>query len=602
MNEHVALLSENHEERFAAVTPFLKQGLDRGERCMYVVDGTSRADVLESLRAADVDVDAALDSGALTFHTVEETYLRNGSFDADGMLEFYADAVEATTAEYEALRVTAEMGWVLRDGTDLEEFMEYESRVNRLFRDEDAIALCQYDYEATPPNVLRDVIKTHPHLIYDGTVFHNIYYIPPEEFFGPRRAEAEAEQMLATLLDRAETRTELDAHQSSLRRLNEITADPNRSFEGKLESLFELGRERFGLELGAMARVDVGADGFEVEHVGGDRGRFEPGVELSLSETYCPAAIGNGAAGSVTEPEAEGYGDAVVRREFGLRTYLGTHVEVDGGPDRTFFFASSEPRTGGFTDAECTFLKLMGQWVKGELERRKRERALEASNERLEQFAYAASHDLQEPLRMVSSYLQLVERRTDGDLPEECEEFIEFAVDGADRMRNMIDGLLAYSRVGTGEEPFEPVDLETVVADVRNDLGLQIEEIDATITADPLPTVAGDGGQLRQLLQNLLDNAMEYNCEGTPEVHVSAERTGSDWTVSVRDDGIGIDPDDAERVFDVFERLHGRKCHEGTGIGLALCERIVERHDGEIWVEPGREDGTTVSFTLPAAG
>ncbi|WP_459190944.1 PAS domain-containing protein [Halosimplex sp. J119] len=227
---------------------------------------------------------------------------------------------------------------------------------------------------------------------------------------------------------------------------------------------------------------------------------------------------------------------------------------------------------------------------------------LEESNERLEQFAYAASHDLQEPLRMVSSYLQLIERRYEDELDADGREFISYAVDGADRMREMIDGLLQYSRVDTRGDPFEPVDLDAVFADVRDDLQVRIEETEAEVTAEDLPQVEGDGGQLRQVFQNLLDNAIEYSGEDSPRVHVSAERAGDWWEISVSDEGIGIEPEDTDRVFEVFQSLHSRADHGGTGIGLALCERIIERHGGDIRVssEPGR--GSTFTFTLPPVG
>ncbi|WP_224270678.1 PAS domain-containing protein [Haloprofundus salinisoli] len=224
---------------------------------------------------------------------------------------------------------------------------------------------------------------------------------------------------------------------------------------------------------------------------------------------------------------------------------------------------------------------------------------LEESNERLEQFAYAASHDLQEPLRMVSSYLQLVEQRYAGELDEAGREFIEFAVDGADRMRDMIQGLLKYSRVESRGEPFEPVSLDDVLANVRTDLQVKIAETDAEITSESLPHVEGDQGQLRQLFQNLLDNAFEYSGDKPARVHVAAEERGQKWAVSVSDEGIGINPDDSERVFEVFQRLHTADEHQGTGIGLALCERIVERHNGNIWVESEPGEGATFWFTLP---
>ncbi len=233
-------------------------------------------------------------------------------------------------------------------------------------------------------------------------------------------------------------------------------------------------------------------------------------------------------------------------------------------------------------------------------ERKIFERKLQESNERLEQFAYAASHDLQEPLRMVSSYLQLLEDRYGDELDDDGREFIEFAVDGADRMREMIDALLEYSRVETEGDPFEPVILDTVLEEVLADLQLQIEECDAEITVEELPTVEGDDTQLRQVFQNLLKNAIEYSGDAPPRIHVSAERSGEEWIVSVSDEGIGIDPDDQDRIFEIFQSLHTRDEHAGMGIGLALCKRIVERHDGDIWVDSEPDAGTTFWFSLPA--
>ncbi|MGQ3413111.1 PAS domain-containing protein [Natrinema sp. LN54] len=234
-------------------------------------------------------------------------------------------------------------------------------------------------------------------------------------------------------------------------------------------------------------------------------------------------------------------------------------------------------------------------------DRKRLENDLKESNERLEQFAYAASHDLQEPLRMITSYLQLLEARYDDAFDEDGEEFLAYAVDGAERMREMIDGLLAYSRVETGGDPLEPVDLDCVLADVLDDLQLHIEETDADVTVDDLPVVEGDASQLRQVLQNLLDNALTYHGDEPPRVRVDADRRGQEWAISVHDSGIGIDPADQERVFTVFDRLHTHEEYEGTGIGLALCQRIVERHGGEIWLESEPGEGTTFSFTLPAA-
>ena len=231
--------------------------------------------------------------------------------------------------------------------------------------------------------------------------------------------------------------------------------------------------------------------------------------------------------------------------------------------------------------------------------RKEYEHQLVESNERLERFAYAASHDLQEPLRMVTSYLQLLGNRYGDKLDADAEEFLEFAIDGADRMRDMIDALLEYSRIETHGDPFEPVDLDTQLEYVLSDLQISIEEIDAEVTTEQLPTVYGDANQLRQVLQNLLSNAITYSGDEPPRVHISALRQHGEWVISVEDQGIGIDPAEQDRVFTVFDRLHSREAYEGTGIGLALCQRIVERHGGEIWVDSEAGEGATFSVTLP---
>ncbi|TYL35839.1 hypothetical protein CV102_25640 [Natronococcus pandeyae] len=268
-----------------------------------------------------------------------------------------------------------------------------------------------------------------------------------------------------------------------------------------------------------------------------------------------------------------------------------------------------------FTDQDVTFVQSVANILAEAIERHRYQRELEQlvtdleesnerleeSNERLEQFAYAASHDLQEPLRMVSSYLRLIDDRYRDDFDEEGEEFLEFAIGGADRMRNMIEGLLAYSRVETRGNPFEPVELNDVLEAVREDLQIQIEKSNAEIAIDELPHVEGDAEQLRQVFQNLLSNAIEYSGDEPPRVDIAAERDDDSWIISVHDNGIGIDPDEQERIFEVFERLHTREEHPGTGIGLPLCQRIVERHGSTIRVESEPGEGSKFLFTLPMA-
>jgi len=224
---------------------------------------------------------------------------------------------------------------------------------------------------------------------------------------------------------------------------------------------------------------------------------------------------------------------------------------------------------------------------------------LERSNQELEKFAYVASHDLQEPLRMVSSYMQLLSRRYEGKIDADADEFISFAVDGAKRMQILINDLLAYSRIGTRGREFEPVPCEEVLGLALVNLLTVIEETESVVTHDELPTVMADKTQLVQLFQNLISNAIKFRSDKQPRVHVSAEHKENEWIFSIKDNGIGIDPRYEDRIFEVFQRLHGRGQYSGTGIGLAICKKIVERHGGLIRLQSEVGEGATFYFSLP---
>ncbi|HEY3362211.1 MAG TPA: MEDS domain-containing protein [Methanosarcina sp.] len=300
-----------------------------------------------------------------------------------------------------------------------------------------------------------------------------------------------------------------------------------------------------------------------------------------------------------TDPEKarEGYRQAFVKGE--VRDYPLEIKHKDGHITPVLYNASvykdeSGKVIGVFAAArDITERKKAEEILKLKLEE------LAQSNAELEQFAYVSSHDLQEPLRMISSYLQLLQRKYQGKLDEKADKYIYFAVDGASRMQVLINDLLEFSRVTTRARNLEPTDSEFVLNQTLFNLELYIKENRATVSHDPLPEVIADNTQLGQLFQNLIINGIKFHSEEIPKIYISAKKQEDHWLFSVQDNGIGIDLKFSERIFEVFKRLHKREEYPGTGIGLAICKKIVERHGGRIWIESELGKGSTFYFTLP---
>ncbi|RIH87845.1 Phytochrome-like protein cph1 [Calidithermus terrae] len=311
---------------------------------------------------------------------------------------------------------------------------------------------------------------------------------------------------------------------------------------------------------------------------------FPPDLAGQLAALYRQALAGEHASTEVT---------------FADRVYL-LRVAPVPSPD-------GEVRQGLVFTQDITELKRLEaelRTLNAELEARVAQRTaeLERSNRELEQFAYVASHDLQEPLRMISSYAQLLARRYRGRLDEKADQYIDFAVDGANRMQKLIQDLLAYSRVGTHGRALEPTDAGEVLRKTLEDLRLAIEESGATVEVGPLPTVLADRSQLTQVFQNLLVNALKFRHPERPlHLRVEAARHDGMWRFMVQDNGIGVESQYFERIFVIFQRLHGREDYPGSGIGLAVCKKIVERHGGKIWLESEPGEGSTFYFTWPGA-
>ncbi|HET9598561.1 MAG TPA: ATP-binding protein [Anaeromyxobacteraceae bacterium] len=301
-------------------------------------------------------------------------------------------------------------------------------------------------------------------------------------------------------------------------------------------------------------------------------------------------------------------GEERTRQETMLRALL--NILEDFGGEKTRFEETQRAIINILDDFEDEKRKV--ETVNTELRREVTERAaaeqalrektdaLARSNAELEQFAYVASHDLQEPLRMVSSYMQLFEKRYAGQVDAQAQKYINYAVEGAKRMQALIGGLLEFSRVGRVDEPFGVVDTGAALDHALLNLRSAVEESRAAVTRGPLPSVTGNASRLAQVFQNLVGNAIKFRKrDETPSIHVAAAPLARDWLFSVRDNGIGIDPQYLDRIFVIFQRLHTRAEYPGTGIGLSICKKVIERHGGRIWVESQPGAGATFQFTLP---
>jgi signal transduction histidine kinase len=438
-----------------------------------------------------------------------------------------------------------------------------------------------------------------------------VHASPFTPFFGTE--EAQTLRSLGVLADLALARAELfQAEQRKntyLRVLQQVTASanapggPHVAIEAALETVcretrwfsglaYMVNREPNRSEAGPSWRLDAAFPPEEGGATAEQAGAAAVGKVFTTGESVWIPDLS-------TPPSADG--PVLTRRGSAALVPIRVGSEVVGVLE--LFSEESRSHDAEFLNVLTQIGVQLGRAVeraRSQDELRKRAEDLARSNADLEQFAYVASHDLQEPLRMVSSYMQLLSERYEGDLDETGQRYINYAVDGASRMQSLVRDLLTFSRVGSRGCEMVVTDLNQVVEQTLTNFEVAIKECGAVVESDRLPKVVGDEAQLVQLFQNLVGNAIKFHGATQPEVRISASRQSGEWVFSVSDNGVGFDPKYTDRVFVIFKRLHSREEYPGTGIGLAIAKKIVERHGGRIWAEsqPGR--GTTISFTLPA--
>lgn len=707
-------LYETEGERRAVLAAFLRQGLARGQRVVYIANGHN-AD-------HDLGIEPNQEMAVLTPET---------SVDLDGILALLITEVEQLrVAGRPTMRVAIEMTPALEGLNDRECVIAHQARVEEWASTNRCTILSQYDRRRCPPAALVEVLRTHPTLIIKGRTCDNAYYVPAGELLELGAAKATLERWLEHLEgkpDRKETRQQSER---KFRTLFDNAGDAIfiHDLEGNFLEVNRAACERLGYtrqELLDMTPEDIdspeyaelvpqrveelretGQSVMETAHVTSDgtpipvelnarviefegqpailsiardisrRKRAEARAEhlnavlrairnvnqlitqeqdrdrlLSVAcecliETrgyYCAWVGLSDGSGGVTLAAQAGLDDSAADLAKGLQDHDVVHcahqaliqseivlaknpsAQCIDCPVSRFYQRSGAMvqrlEYGGkvygvlgvslpvdFVDdkeEKDLFREVVGDLsfalhdIDLEERRQQAEEALARSNAELKEYAYIISHDLQEPLRMITTYLQLLERRYRDQLDDQAHEFIDYAVEGATRMRGMVRGLLTYSVVDSQGQAPRPTDCEALLDQVLTEMEPAIEASNAEVTRDPLPQIHADATQLGTVFENLIENALTFRGEESPRIHISSQRRDGEWVFSVRDNGIGIEAEHTSQLFDIFRRLHTYQEYPGTGIGLPLCRKIIDRHGGKIWVESEPGEGSTFYFTMP---
>lgn len=387
----------------------------------------------------------------------------------------------------------------------------------------------------------------------------------------------------------------------NLRSLNDIAALPEAEAGQRLTEALSLGLRHFGLTCGVISQVEGGR--YTVRHqCSPPEAGLSNGMVFDLGATYCALTLETNQVVAISHMALSPFAGHPCYRALGLERYIGAPIMAHGRIYGTVDFSASTTGMRAFDEGDREFMRWLARWIGAVLERQSTYEELARSNAELEQFAYVASHDLREPLRQVSSFVTLLERRYNDTLDDEGREFIGFARDGAKRMDNLILDLLDYSRIGRHERPHAQVDLAAVLDYGIANLRVAIDEAGARVrVVGDMPMVIGDQTELVRLFQNLISNAIKYRAATRPpQITLSACNDAQFCVVTVEDNGIGIASEHFERIFRIFQRLHGRGQYDGTGIGLASCKKIAEHHGGRIWVDSEPDRGSRFHVALPA--
>ncbi len=412
--------------------------------------------------------------------------------------------------------------------------------------------------------------------------------------------------MMLDISEQVRTEEALRQQASRMRLLYELSLLREVEWDDSLTIALERTTSLLDLEIGIISQIDESTDSYTVLAAYAPKHSIAPGAEFELGKTYCSIMYASDEPLGIPHMAISPHRRHPCYEAFQLETYLGIPIYVDGERYGTLNFSSTKPRTKDFTEADFDMMYLLSNWVSVQIERKQADTALRTyaaelkqSNDELEQFAYVASHDLQEPLRTIHTMIDLLASRNPDFFVGENEKMMAFVLEAAVRMRSLIKDLLTFSRVGRMDVKKAPVVMESVLTTTLESMLVTIHEHQAQITHDPLPVIHADATQMGMLLQNIIGNGIKYRRDERPHIHISVEEEDEQWVFHISDNGIGIDEKYYDRIFEVFKRLHRREEFEGTGIGLAVCKRIIQRHGGDIHVTSVLGEGSTFTFSLP---
>jgi len=555
---HFCLFYESKEDLINILVPYFKAGLENNEFCMWVTSEPLNTEEAEkALRLTLPNIDVYLEKGQLEIIPYNEWYIIEGEFDSDRVLNGWVNKLNNSQDNgFDGLRLTGNTSWLEKN--DWNNFVDYEEGVDSILINYPMIAMCTYSIDKCNASEIIEVVNNHEFALVkrqgEWTQFESTKKKKMKEALNDNEQRFAEAKRIFDVLETLPTMICL------------LTPDYHVKFANRAF------RDKFGESEGRHCYDYC-------------FGRTEP---CDFCESYEVLETGQPHQWEVKAPD----GSIIEAYDFPFTDADGSPLILEMDVDVT------EQRQ------TQNALKKINETLEEQVKERTQELSksnieLKRSNKELEQFAYISSHDLQEPLRMVTSFTQLLERRYKGQLDNEADDYIEFIVEGAHRMKYLIDDLLAFSRLNTQAKELESVELENVIDDVLSNLSVTIKENKACITYDPLPTVNADKTQMMQVFQNLIANAIKFQGSNPPKIHISAHKDEKEWKFAVTDNGIGIDPEYQKQIFEVFKRLHTREEYPGSGIGLSVSQKIIRRHGGNIWVESELGKGSTFYFTIP---